>query len=485
MKNLNQRLLTLVLIAFVSFNYSAFSQVGIGVLSPDPSSMLDVTSTDKGILTPRMTSAQRIAISSPAQGLLVFDITENAFYFYKTSSWTKLDSKTRNNHKIISSEADLSEELTAGGGSKYLLSSNTLYEINGTISLAQSIDLNNAYIIGLDTNEDVLEKTGGTMFVGATGGSIRGVTLYVPGGTVFNLTATSTENFVFRDAIVSGATSVGTISGYGLAFLSIIQFANNTSGITYNNITDLLLSNMGWFSNNSGTYETFTGTFNNLQKQGGFSEMEGSAIGIDVSTSPVVENGVLTSVSFSGSSTEYIKKYDSGSFTGYNFSNSWTVDCPGIPAESDQLATGHIYYNDDITTGFVQNVSGSGAFNLAGNSDSNTTTAVNLLRVSSPVYNRLTYLGKKTRTFQISASISVRGNISVGDYYAFFIRKNGSETLTETNTLMRVNLLTDITSNSISGTVELEPNEFIEIWGQRLLGSGTSITVFSLNLNMK
>ncbi|QRM91048.1 hypothetical protein FG167_15900 [Lacinutrix sp. WUR7] len=432
-----------------------------------------------------MTSAQRIAISSPAQGLLVFDITENAFYFYKTSSWSKLDSKSRNNHKIISSEADLSAELTAGGGSKYLLSSNTLYEINGTITLAQSIDLNNAYIIGLDTNEDILSKTGGTMFVGATGGSIKGVTLYAPGGTVFNLNAASTENFVLRDAIVSGATSVGTVSGYGLAFLSIVQFANNTTGITYNNITDLLLSNMGWFSNNSGTYETFTGTFSNLQKQGGFTEIDGSAIGIDVSSSPAVESGVLTSVSFSGSSTEYIKKYGSGSFTGYNFTNSWTVDCPGIPAESDQLATGHIYYNDDITTGFVQTVSGSSAFNLAGNSNSNTTTAVNLLRVSSPVYNRLTYLGKKTRTFQISASISVRGNVSVGDYYAFFIRKNGSETLTETNTLMRVNLLTDITSNSISGTVELEPNEFIEIWGQRLLGSGTSITVFSLNLNMK
>lgn len=50
---------------------------------------------------------------------------------------------------------------------------------------------------------------------------------------------------------------------------------------------------------------------------------------------------------------------------------------------------------------------------------------------------------------------------------------------------MRVNDALDISSNSISGTVQLAPNDYIEIWGQRLTGSGTtSITVFSLNLNI-
>jgi hypothetical protein len=51
---------------------------------------------------------------------------------------------------------------------------------------------------------------------------------------------------------------------------------------------------------------------------------------------------------------------------------------------------------------------------------------------------------------------------------------------------MRVNNTSDISSNSITGTVEMAPGDFIEIWGQRLVGSGTStITVFSLNLNIK
>jgi hypothetical protein len=55
------------------------------------SAMLDVYSTSKGFLAPRMTSAQRLAISSPAEGLLVYDTDDNAFYMYGNSGWTYLD----------------------------------------------------------------------------------------------------------------------------------------------------------------------------------------------------------------------------------------------------------------------------------------------------------------------------------------------------------------------------------------------------------
>jgi len=70
MKNFKLRLTVLTIAIFTSCNYIAFAQVGVGTLTPDPSAMLDLTATDKGMLAPRMTSAQRIAISSPANGLL-------------------------------------------------------------------------------------------------------------------------------------------------------------------------------------------------------------------------------------------------------------------------------------------------------------------------------------------------------------------------------------------------------------------------------
>jgi Chaperone of endosialidase/YadA head domain repeat (2 copies) len=56
----------------------------------DPSSMLDVKSTTKGLLIPRLTTTARENISPAAQGLLVFDITEAAFYYYDGSEWVNL-----------------------------------------------------------------------------------------------------------------------------------------------------------------------------------------------------------------------------------------------------------------------------------------------------------------------------------------------------------------------------------------------------------
>jgi hypothetical protein len=52
--------------------------------------MLDVKSTEKGMLIPRMTSAQRMAIQAPAKGLLVFDITTISAWFYSGSTWLEL-----------------------------------------------------------------------------------------------------------------------------------------------------------------------------------------------------------------------------------------------------------------------------------------------------------------------------------------------------------------------------------------------------------
>ncbi|MEP6725264.1 MAG: hypothetical protein ABJC98_05595, partial [Bacteroidota bacterium] len=55
------------------------------------SSVLDVKSTSKGFLAPRMTAAQRIAVTSPAEGLLVYQTDGiRGFYYYTVSAWTML-----------------------------------------------------------------------------------------------------------------------------------------------------------------------------------------------------------------------------------------------------------------------------------------------------------------------------------------------------------------------------------------------------------
>ena len=61
--------------------------LGIGTTSPNSSALLDVSSTTKGFLPPRMTTTQRDAISSPAAGLTIFNTTTTKIETYDGSTW--------------------------------------------------------------------------------------------------------------------------------------------------------------------------------------------------------------------------------------------------------------------------------------------------------------------------------------------------------------------------------------------------------------
>jgi hypothetical protein len=90
-------------------------KVGIGTTAPSASALLDVSSTTKGILIPRMTTAQRNAIASPASGLLLYQ-TDNTpgFYFYSGIAWRNLSTPTA-----------LSSSLLPATGAKIDLGSST------------------------------------------------------------------------------------------------------------------------------------------------------------------------------------------------------------------------------------------------------------------------------------------------------------------------------------------------------------------------
>lgn len=83
-------LFTLLVIVSIS---TINAQVGVGTNTPNASAALDVTSTTKGLLTPRMTSVQRLAISNPADGLVVYQ-TDNTpgLYCYVNGAWNPVNS---------------------------------------------------------------------------------------------------------------------------------------------------------------------------------------------------------------------------------------------------------------------------------------------------------------------------------------------------------------------------------------------------------
>jgi hypothetical protein len=62
-------------------------QVGIGILNVDPSAVLHLESTDRGLLLPRLTTAQRVAIANPTEGLVVYDVTDSIIYYWNDECW--------------------------------------------------------------------------------------------------------------------------------------------------------------------------------------------------------------------------------------------------------------------------------------------------------------------------------------------------------------------------------------------------------------
>jgi hypothetical protein len=72
----------LLLICIGSAPFKLSAQIGIGTLTPDSSARLELKHSAKGVLSPRMTKNQRLAISQPAKGLLVYQTDDVTGYYF-------------------------------------------------------------------------------------------------------------------------------------------------------------------------------------------------------------------------------------------------------------------------------------------------------------------------------------------------------------------------------------------------------------------
>ena len=106
------------------------AQTGIGTTTPDASAKLEISSTSKGLLAPRMTLAQKSAIVSPANGLLVYQ-TDAPTGFYVNSGtagtpvWTRLNmdwTRTGNDLSYTAGNVSTTGSLTGGNTSTSTIS---------------------------------------------------------------------------------------------------------------------------------------------------------------------------------------------------------------------------------------------------------------------------------------------------------------------------------------------------------------------------
>jgi len=78
---------------FIGLGFTTYAQIGIGTTSPAATAALDIESTTKGLLIPRLTQTQRNAIQSPATGLMIFCTdcaAQGQPQFYNGASWNSM-----------------------------------------------------------------------------------------------------------------------------------------------------------------------------------------------------------------------------------------------------------------------------------------------------------------------------------------------------------------------------------------------------------
>ena len=77
------------------FRISLAQNVGIGTTNPNQSAVLDLTSTTKGFLPPRMSTALRMTIPNPVAGLMVYDTNTDSYWYFDNGKWNELINTTK------------------------------------------------------------------------------------------------------------------------------------------------------------------------------------------------------------------------------------------------------------------------------------------------------------------------------------------------------------------------------------------------------
>lgn len=231
-------ILLLVWMTFIVSN--AFSQnVSINTTgnAADTSAILDVSSTSKGILIPRMSQAQRTAIFSPADGLLVYQNDGTAgFYFYTSASgWTPL---------------------VTGTSSQWTTSGSNIFYNTGRVGIGTSTPATALHLVGTNplTLTGVQPGTIGDSLLTITSGLVRKLSL----SSLTNNALTSLNGLTATSQSFATPGTNGTApawSSAGSVHTLNIPLAATTS------VTAGLLSNADWttFNNKatvSGTWST-------------------------------------------------------------------------------------------------------------------------------------------------------------------------------------------------------------------------------------
>lgn len=233
MKNLFKFLFVLAILS----GSATFSQVGIGTTTPAASAMLDVTSTTKGFLPPRMTSTQMNAIAAPAAGLMVYcsNCTPAGLYTSDGSAWSAVGDTSGGSNSSGGVSATIAINGTYIWGATHTgrtvvisISNQSFSPITWTNAIADLVLTGNSGLtVGTPTaGGGTSSGVTSTIAAGATGTVSFPITGAV--GTMGDITATWSK-FALTGAVIQTVTS-GSAT-FTNATNNAFVFSANASGV--------------------------------------------------------------------------------------------------------------------------------------------------------------------------------------------------------------------------------------------------------------
>lgn len=260
--------------------------MSVGSLTVAPSSILELQSTTKGLLIPRMTTTQRDAISTPSTGLTIYNTTTNTHDYYNGSSWVKIAAGTTPTFTTVTTQ---SLNLTGATASTYAGFDASKNLVSGSITFSTT---STATVTTLGTAPNY------TFSINAAGGG--GFASTTMTNTVTIAQATYPVNFN------NGNFQIGSVySGSGNGLLKL-QGTGTTS-------VDFIELNPSTAVNSSGWSMKLcanASSYPNLKSRAGFLEMStnnGDGGGIDLRL-----NGSSGRVDIFNAGTQYINLSASG-----------------------------------------------------------------------------------------------------------------------------------------------------------------------------
>jgi hypothetical protein len=379
--------------------FPSTGSAGIGTATPDTSAILELKSTKKGLLVPRMTVIQRNAIVKPAKGLLIYQTNNTPGFYYFDTTWktfiSSVPASANQTLSNLSKPTSLNQSLNVSADDSFSLGSTSkrwrnvnLYQLNFANGTSQStayipytagtgINISGTTITNLSPTQ--WTTAGGNVVYAPGDALIHGVTVGVGSGSVFSNTVVGNQalnsnttgydntadgfealnsNTTGNDNTATGKTALiynttgadNTADGAGALTYNTTGSNNTASGSQslYSNTTGSYNNAYGYgslYSNTTGSYNNADGyvslhynTTGNDNTAEGYSALYSNTTGNDNTA-----NGFFA---LTNNTTGYDNTADGSGTLNNNYTGSYNT------AEGYNALAGNITGNNNTATGY-------------------------------------------------------------------------------------------------------------------------------------